>query len=45
MVASVAIDSDSDVVVVDSWGVASVSDVGVAEDVQDARIMDINDKL
>ena len=36
MVASVPIDSDSDVVV-DSWG--------VAEDVQDARMMDINDKL
>jgi len=36
MVASVPIDSDSDVVV-GSWG--------VAEDVQDARMMDINDKL
>jgi hypothetical protein len=45
MVASVAIDSDSDAVGVDGWDVASVSDVDVAEDVQDARIMVINDKL
>jgi hypothetical protein len=44
MVASVAIDSDSGVDV-DGWDVESVSGVSVAEDVQDARMMDINDKL
>jgi hypothetical protein len=38
MVASVAIDSDSDVVVVEDCGVV------VVEDVQDARMMEINNE-
>jgi len=45
MVASVAVDSDSDMNVGDDWGVASVSAVDVAEDVQDARMIAINVKL
>jgi len=45
MVASVAIDSDSDVSVAEDWGVAMVSAVLVAEDVQDTRVIAINVKL
>jgi hypothetical protein len=45
MVASVAVDSDSDVSVVGDWGVAFVSDVFVAEDVQAARMIPVNIKM
>jgi hypothetical protein len=39
MVASVAVDSDSDVDIAEGWGAV------VTEDVQDAMIMEINIKL
>jgi hypothetical protein len=45
MVASVVADSNSDEGVADDWGVAIVSDVFLAEDVQDERPIAINIKL
>jgi hypothetical protein len=44
MVASVAVDSDSDVRVVDDGGIGPVSGIFVAEDVQAARMIPVNIK-